>query len=140
VSVTEETRQLEPIKSLAGTYDTLADNVYIPINHNLVRDLLGRVLTQLDAMGLPDRAHHAAKSLLTREVWRWWAFACDNSTTSGLGCIAPIVMVVDSVPVDDSAIDPKSLSNRWGWQSEREWLDSLRPASTVNKETAKGTD
>ena len=52
----------------SGRYDILADNIHFPISHLQVRDLLGKVLTHLDAMGLPDRAHRAARTLLTADV------------------------------------------------------------------------
>jgi hypothetical protein len=104
----------------AGRYDILADNVHYPITHLQVRDLLGKVLTHLDAMGLPDRAHRAARTLLTAEVWRWWDGVYENATTSTQGCIAPIV----------TGNDPNGPhSNRWGWQSEADYLASLNAES-----------
>lgn len=125
--------QLEPIRGRAGNYDPFDDRVSFPINHKTVRDLLGRVLTQLDAMGLPDRAHAAAKSLLTREVWRWWADACDNAATSYKGCIAPVVTIRTSWPIGEDP-DVKEVSNRWGWPSEGAWRDSLKepPLRTIS--------
>jgi hypothetical protein len=119
---------MEPIRQ-TGQYDILGDRVYFPINHNLVRDLLGRLLTQLDAMALPDRAHKAAKSLLVREVWRWWSWCAENSTTSGLGCVAPVVMTEDYVPKDDVTAAQRPPSNRWGWKSEQEWLAAQEPST-----------
>lgn len=133
---------MEPIRARSGDYGNLDARVYFPINHNLVRDLLGRLLTQLDAMGLPDRAHSAAKSLLVREVWRWWSFACDNATTSGLGCLAPVVLNDDGyVAKDDvTAAAQVSPSNRWGWKSEQEWLASLVTSSAGARDQAYGKD
>lgn len=130
---------IEPaLRAATKDYDILNDLTYFPVNHNLVRDLLGRVLTQLDAMALPDRAHSAAKSLLTREVWRWWSFACENSTTSGLGCIAPVVMSRESVPKDDVTAASEPPSNRWGWRSEREWHQASAGGKGINL-TVSGT-
>jgi hypothetical protein len=106
-------------------YDILGDNVYYPVNHRQVRDLLGKLLTQLDAMALSDRAHGAAKSLLTREVWGWWNGVYENATTSYKGCLAPIVMNGDTAIIDERTIvEPVAPSNRWGWQSEQTYLDS----------------
>lgn len=98
-------------------YGILDDDTYFPTNHQQVRDLIGRVLTQLDAMSLPERAHRAAKTLLTREVWSWWNGIYENSTTSGLGCLAPVVMNSHAVPGNDVPS-----SNRWGWESEDAYL------------------
>lgn len=114
--------QLEPIVAVSGSYYNLHDRVYFPINHKLVRDLLGRLLTQLDVMNLSDRAHSAAKSLTVREVWRWWSYVCDNAVTAGMGCLAPVV-------VDEDAAEDEPLSNRWGWKSEQEWHTSLTAQS-----------
>lgn len=104
-------RQSSPV------YDILGDNVFYPVNHQQLRDLLGRLLTQIDAMVLPDRPHRAAKTLLTQQVWRWWDGVADNATTSYLGCIAPIVVANGGRVVD--GVEP---SNRWGWESEAVWL------------------
>lgn len=104
-------------------YGLLDDDVYYPINHWQLRDLLGKVLTQLDAMGLPDRAHRAARSLLTQEVWRWWDGVHENATTSGAGSIAPVV-------TRGSNPNTGAVSNRWGWKSEAEYLGSLTASST----------
>jgi len=106
----------------SGRYDILADNIHFPISHLQVRDLLGKVLTHLDAMGLPDRAHRAARTLLTAEVWRWWDGVYENSTTSAGGCTAPIV----------TGHDPNGpYSNRWGWPSEAAYLASLDSAGSM---------
>lgn len=96
-------------------YGILDDAVYNPVNHLLLRDLLGRLLTQLDAMALPDRAHRAARTLITAEVWRWWDFVHENAVTSGQGCIAPVVVR----PIGGR------LSNRWGFADESAYLDTI---------------
>lgn len=112
-------------------YDTLGDQIFFPVNHRQVRDLIGRLLTQLDAMALPDRAHRAAKTLLVQEVWRWWGDACDNACTSGAGCLAPIVMDPEArIAASGKPLMPPS--NRWGWQSEEAWLDSPHADRTVD--------
>lgn len=115
-----ETARLDVVHRISSDrYNHLDDNTYIPVNHRQVRDLLGKVLTQLDAMALPDRVHHAAKALLVQETWRWWDTAAENATTSGAGCIAPVVCA-GSRPKDDA--DEVAFSNRWGWMSEQDWL------------------
>lgn len=105
-------------RQFSPDYPITGDNVYYPVNHQQLRDLLGKLLTQLDAMALPDRAHRAAKTLLVQEAWRWWDGVAENATTSYLGCIAPIVLPeqVGGAP-----------SNRWGWPSEDAYLASLAP-------------
>lgn len=119
--------QYEPVmhRQTSPHYGLVDDDILYPVDHRQLRDLLGRLLTQLDAMGLPDRAHRAARHLLTQEVWRWWDGVHENATTSGGGCIAPIVMNPDAVPGDG-----RPPSNRWGWPSEAAYLASLKPAAT----------
>lgn len=102
-------------------YDILGDDVYYPVNHQQLRDLIGKLLTQLDAMALPDRAHKAAKTLLVQEAWRWWDSVAANSTTSYNGCIAPVV-------TKPNLLGPPS--NRWGWESESTWLAGNPAQST----------
>lgn len=101
-------------------YNVLGDNVFFPTNHALVRDLLGKLLTQLDVMNLPDRAHRAAKTLIVAEVWRWWDYVTDNCVTSYEGCLAPIMMRTRPYQKTDDG-DPSPPSNRWGWYSEEEY-------------------
>jgi hypothetical protein len=101
-------------------YEILDDCVYYPVNHNQMRDLLGRMLTHLDMMGLPDRAHRAARTLLTQEAWRWWDGVHTNAVTSYDGCIAPVV-----VRGGPGILDDGPASNRWGWESEAAYLASL---------------
>lgn len=108
----------------SADYDLLGDDTYLPANHRQVRDLLGKLLTQLDAMGLSERAHKAARTLIVETTWRWWGEVFENATTSAAGCIAPLVCT--PTPKAYSG-DPRELSNRWGWDSERAWLDSVRP-------------
>lgn len=107
-------------------YDILGDDIYYPVNHQQLRDLLGKLLTQLDAMALPDRAHRATKTLLTQEVWRWWDGVAVNATTSYKGCIAPVVVhnggKVPKGVSTDGVVHEAAPSNRWGWESEAQWL------------------
>lgn len=108
-------------------YDILGDDVFYPVNHQQLRDLIGKLLTQLDAMALPDRAHKAAKTLLVQEAWRWWDGVADNSTTSYDGCIAPVVVANNGRYVQDA-----TASNRWGWESESTWLAG-KPAQSAEE-------
>jgi hypothetical protein len=121
--MSSEVQEQEPAvihRQTSPDYDVLGDNVFYPINHSQVRDLLGRVLTHLDAMGLPERSHRAAKTLLTRDVWAWWSAVHENATTSYKGCIAPVVTAGGTVTV---GLEP---SNRWGFPSEVAYLDTAR--------------
>lgn len=105
----EESRA--PSRGRANGYDIFDDQVHFPLNHRQVRSLIGRLLTQLDAMALPDRAHAAAKTLFTREVWDWWVDACENSVTSYQGCIAPITVYQSYIP--DGEQFSQRISDRW---------------------------
>ncbi len=115
-----------------GAYDMLDDGTYLPTNHRDVRDILGRLLTHLDAMALPDRAHKAARQLIIREVWAWWDGVYEGATTSYEGCLAPIVASPHGRLAD--GVTP---SNRWGWQSEQAWLDAHRGPEPDETATVK---
>jgi hypothetical protein len=108
-------------------YELLADNVYYPISHRALRELIGVVLTHIDAMGLPERTHKAAKTLIVRDAWRWWDGVHENATTSGAGCLAPVVLPPDHSPWSRGigAAAPDLIGNRWGWASEDEYLASV---------------
>jgi hypothetical protein len=99
-------------------YDITGDEVYYPINHEQLRELLGDYLTILDTMNLPDRVHKAVKANMTQTAWRWWDGVYENTTTSYKGCIAPIVC--------DKHLDSKFYpSNRWGYESEEAYENAL---------------
>jgi hypothetical protein len=66
------------------------EDLYFPIRHTQVRDILGKVLTQIEAMNLPASAEKANKAIFTQMLWRWFDEVMDNSATSSEGCIAPI--------------------------------------------------
>lgn len=107
-------------------YHTLSSEVYFPVNVDQFRGLIGKVLTHLDAMALPDRARRATKTLLVQTAWNWWSDAAENAATAGAGCLAPIVMNPRREMEMTGAWRPdEPPSNRWGWKSEREYLDSL---------------
>lgn len=72
-----------------GSYDDL----YFPINHYQIRDILGKILTQVEAMNLQPKSESATKIIFTQMVWRWFDEVMSNSATSSQGCIAPIKIV-----------------------------------------------
>lgn len=125
---------LEPTeihRQFSQHYDIVGDDVYFPVNHQQLRDLLGKLLTHLDAMALPDRTHKAARTLMVAQVWSWWDSVADNATTSYKGCIAPVVMANRGVVAKgaDGVVVEAAPSNRWGWESEQQWL-SGNPAQS----------
>lgn len=121
----------------AAGYGIIDDHTFYPLNHNQVRDLLGKLLTQLDAMGLPDRVHAANKALMMQAVWRWWDGVYSNATTSAVGCLAPVVTYNNG-----KYVEGEPSSNRWGFASEEEWRRSrgdhevVYPAGNVVSGTA----
>lgn len=68
------------------------NDVYIPVNIGQVKDLLGKVLTQIEAMNLSEKAENANKSIAKQTIWLWWENAQENSLTSWERCIGPIDM------------------------------------------------
>lgn len=63
---------------------------YFPLNINLAEKLLGKMLTHIEAMGLPDKVEKANKDLVRQSFWKWWSDVQENSMTSYKGCIGPI--------------------------------------------------
>jgi hypothetical protein len=107
-------------------YSPLDNAAYCPVNHGAVQILVGRILTTLDAMGLPDRAHKAARTLLLENIWRWWNDQYENAVTSVDGCLAPITVTnADGRMPEQYSGDPRELSNRWGYASLQEWTATL---------------
>lgn len=77
-----------------GYLDFLPDDLYAPINGGYqLNDLIGKVLTLLDATGMPDGQAKAVKDLIKGQIRSWYADALDNAETSFRGCLAPIVML-----------------------------------------------
>lgn len=76
--------------------DANTDEIYFPINHPLVRDLLGKVLTIADATITGETQNKAAKDLIRQSVYRWFVTVQENSLTSYRGSIAPIELLFDS--------------------------------------------
>lgn len=70
--------------------------IYFPISHNHLRDLVGKVLTHVDALGLPNTQGQAAKDLIKQSLYRWFDEVQENSMTSYRGCIAPIEVLSDA--------------------------------------------
>lgn len=63
---------------------------YFPVNSNLVKSLIGKILTQIESMNLSERGEEATKDIFKQMVWRWWSDVQENSITSTNGCIGPI--------------------------------------------------
>lgn len=118
----EETHTLErnPVRviRLPGVpANTNANNYYFPINLDQVRDLEEALYDRIEMLSLSKKAEDAAKVVFQEKLWQWFADAQDNSTTSYRGCIAPVI--VDNHK--DSEFYP---SNRWGYNTEQDWLNA----------------
>lgn len=66
------------------------EDFYFPINVNQVKDILGKMLTHVEAMNLPSEASKANKDLVRQTIWAWFSDVQENSLTSYRGCIAPV--------------------------------------------------
>lgn len=83
----DERHQL-PIRYL----DFMPDDLYAPINGGYqLDDLIGKVLTLLDATGMQAVQAKAVKDLVKGQIRSWYAEALNNAETSYRGCVAPIV-------------------------------------------------
>lgn len=65
-------------------------NYWFPTNQSQVEMLMGRVLTQIEAMNLPPSVEKANKDVLRSVLWRWFGDVQENSLTSTNDVIAPI--------------------------------------------------
>lgn len=63
---------------------------YFPINLAQVEELLGKMLTHVEAMNLPAGVEKANKDLVRQSIWQWYSDVQENSMTSYQGVIAPI--------------------------------------------------
>jgi len=73
------------------------EDLYYPINHYLLRNLLGQILTQVEAMNLSGQSEKALKAIFTQMAWRWFDEVTENSITSapdvdGKPCVAPVLI------------------------------------------------
>lgn len=72
--------------------DVMPDDVFIPINGGYqLNDLIGKLLTLLDVVGMPPAQGKAVKDLARQQVRDWYADAKFGAETSYRGCMAPIV-------------------------------------------------
>lgn len=79
--------------------DTLPEGWYnrsgefwFPINQWSFDDLIGKVLTHIDAMNLPEQVCKANKDIVKQTLYNWYSGVQENSMTSYEGCIAPIIV------------------------------------------------
>lgn len=66
------------------------DDYHYPTNRSMCQNLIGRMLTHIDALGLPSGQEKATKDLVRQSIQQWWIDVCDNSLTSYRGCLGPI--------------------------------------------------
>lgn len=85
-----EGRETDITKLDVLDYSNNTYNYYFPINLYQVEDLLGKVLTHIEAMNLPSSVEKANKDLLRQSIWRWYDSVQENSLTSSKGCIGAI--------------------------------------------------
>lgn len=69
---------------------------FFPVSHPQIQTLLGKMLTHIEAMGLPEKAEKANKDLVRQSIYGWFTDVQENSMTSYRGCIGPIVLLRDT--------------------------------------------
>lgn len=85
------------------------EHYYFPVNLSQVKDLLGKMLTQVEAMNLRGTVEKANKDIVRQRIWKWFEEVQDNSLTSYKGCIAPIFDFSDHGEV----VKNGPQTNRW---------------------------
>lgn len=63
---------------------------YFPINSDQFEDLVGKVLTQIEAINLPPAVQRANKDITKQLLWRWFDNVQENSISSWKGIIGPV--------------------------------------------------
>lgn len=66
------------------------EQYFFPVNLSQFENLVGKVLTQIEAMNLNERSEKANKDIARQTLWGWWNSAQENSLTSSGLCIGPI--------------------------------------------------
>jgi len=74
---------------------------YFPANTRQFEDLVGKMLTQIEAMNLRESVEKANKDIVRQILWSWWGGVQENSMTSSGLCIGPIVAPNDTGVVSD---------------------------------------
>lgn len=87
------------------------DRYYFPIDVSQVENLLGQMLTQVEAMNLREQVEKANKDIVRQRIWKWFEDVQENSLTSYQGCIAPIFDFSENGTIVKSG--PQT--NRWGY-------------------------
>lgn len=64
---------------------------YFPANTRQFEDLVGKMLTQVEAMNLRESVEKANKDIVRQLLWKWWNDVQENSMTSSRLCIGPII-------------------------------------------------
>jgi len=88
------------------------EDFYFPVNFRQIEDLVGKVLTQIEAMNMSPTAEKANKDIARQLLWKWWSDAQENSMTSYKQCIGPIYARTGNRSADD-----KSPISTWYTQS-----------------------
>lgn len=86
------------------------EDYFFPIQAAQVRNLVGKILTHIEAMNLPARVEKANKDLVRQRIWDWWSESMHNSTSSAGGCIGPIEYVREALTSDEKP-------NRYVWHT-----------------------
>lgn len=98
---------------IGGTYE----DHFFPVQAAQVRNLVGKILTHIEAMNLPARVEKANKDLVRQSIWDWWSDAMENSMTSYGGCIGPIEHIQEALTSNDKP-------NRYVWHT---WVGEIAP-------------
>jgi len=67
------------------------DRYYFPSNVRQFEDLVGKMLTQVEAMNLRESVEKANKDVVRQILWSWWSGVQENSMTSSGLCIGPVL-------------------------------------------------
>ena len=85
----------------SGAMQWVAGNITSGSGIKGIGDLVGKMLTQIEAMNLRESVEKANKDIVRQILWSWWGSVQENSMTSSGLCIGPIVAPNDTGVVSD---------------------------------------
>lgn len=78
------------LPAMSDDYIERPNDFYFPINLSQFEDLVGKVLTQFEAINLPASVEQANKQIIKQLLWRWYDGVQENCITSWRAIIGPI--------------------------------------------------
>lgn len=73
-------------------YDPMTQDVWFPTNYYMFQTFEGKLMTHLEALGLPDKQEKATKDIFRQLMWDFYSDITENSRTAATEKLHPIVV------------------------------------------------